>query len=211
MLHQIEINWPFNHQIRGDDNSDRLLILLHGYQQNGQWMQQRFTNLSFSGQVIAPDGLFPVPYKSKTGWRLTYSWYFFEPENNVYVIEMDRAIEYLLRGLKKYLAGKKEVCIAGFSQGGYLAPFLAKAIPQTTQVIGLSCRFRSEKLTEQLNFRLHAIHGEKDGSVDIERAQACFDEIIGHGNQGSFNRIAGLGHEVNDSAITLVSRLLSQT
>lgn len=209
MESQIDIKWPFNYQSRGDSSSERLLILLHGYQQSGKWMHRRFEELEFDGQVIAPNGLFPVPFKGKFGWQVTYSWYFYEPESNVYVIEMDRGIDYLLRGLAPHLVGKTDVRIIGFSQGGYMAPFLARSIEQSVQAIGVCCRFRSEKLKEKLSFRLDAIHGEDDQLVDLPRAKSCFDEIIGRGNRGEFIKVKGLGHDVDTSALRAVSSLLA--
>jgi len=87
-------------------------------------------------------------------------------------------------------------CIAGYSQGGYLAPFLAKNLSGVSQVIGINGRFRDEQLSGPLPFRLDGVNGEQDAFVDPVRARECHAAIVASGVQGSFIMVPDAGHGI---------------
>lgn len=193
-----------------EGNEDEALLVLHGYQQTGAWAFQRLRAVAEKQEkIISVNAPFPLPYKGKNGWVMTYGWYFFDSASGEYIIEMDFAVDYLKKVIAEYVRPGANIKVVGFSQGGYIAPFLAKDCDQVSQVIGLHCRFRSEVLTEQYNFRLDAIHGEDDSVVSPQRAEKCHQEIIEKGNTGDFCLLGGVGHEINDFVRREVVRLIS--
>ena len=86
--------------------------------------------------------------------------------------------------------------IIGYSQGGYLAPFVGEKIPQTKHVIGVNCRFRFDKLPDKLNFKIDGIHGEQDENVDPLRAKESFGVLKDRGASGGFYIVEKEGHRL---------------
>lgn len=206
----LDINLNFEYYDSGEPTADEVLILLHGFQQSGRWIHERLHEINFKGRVISPNGLYPVPLKLKKGWILTYGWYFFNPITSSYVTDMNESVKYLqclLEHIFKNSLGQKKIKVIGFSQGGYLAPFLAQVVKNINQVIGIHCRFRSEVLQEAYSFRLDAIHGRDDKIVEFDRSQKCHEEIL-QKNTGKFVGVNG-GHEITSEVIEELKQLVS--
>ncbi len=194
----INPTWNVDYFLREPKEAKELIILLHGYQQMGETVLH-FMESSFDERfvVISPNGPYPVPYKHRTGYRLGFAWYYFDPQTGIYSIDMSLAVEYVkaLADTSPWAHLPKR--IVGYSQGGYLAPFAALALENVKQVVGVNCRFRDEVLMDPLPFRLDAVHGAADAMVDPERAQKSHQAIIVRGSQGQFNLVPERGHQID--------------
>jgi len=195
------------------DTPKRLVVLLHGYQQRASTML-RLAAPSFGEEttVLAPDGPWPVPYRVADRYEMGYSWYFFDPKTEVYGVPMEPAIELLtawLAGIEE--VGSLPITVVGFSQGGYLAPFLGRALDAVDRVVGINCRFRSEVLTDRYAFRLDALAGAEDPVVDPDRARGCHEEIISRGNRGRFVVVPGAAHRLDSSMAAALTTLADES
>lgn len=197
----ISIQWPAHFEYRQVAQPKSVLVLLHGYQQNGADIMAALGSMAEANQaVVAPDGLFPVP-RSKSGQplKLGFSWYVFDPNSNRYLIEMDTACDYVKRLLAELDLLQLPARVIGFSMGAYLAPHVGLHLPNCRHVIGINGRFRSEVLTTKLPFRIDGIAGADDVLVDPDRAASCHEELVERGCVGTFTRVAGSGHRINEA------------
>ena len=174
-----------------------LVILLHGYQQRGETVLG-FTEPCFGEHqvVVAPDAPFPIPYRARERFRLGYAWYFFDVQLGEYRIDMSHAVDYLVAFVASLAWADLPKRIVGYSQGGYLAPFLGLKLEQVHQVVGVNSRFRSETLG-LLPFPVDGVHGQKDTLVDPENSQRCHRELTDLGNDGIFHTVPESGHQID--------------
>lgn len=188
----------------------RFVLFLHGYRQSGRtglaFLQNAFAPDDW---VVAPDGLFPSPYKSAAGVRLGYAWYFFDPESNVYLMDMSAAVEYLKALLAELNPGNLPMSIVGYSQGAYVAPYLGEVCSQTRQVVMVNGRYRDEDIQQVYPFYLDAVHGENDLVVDYKRSQTCHQAMLSLGNQGQFVSVPGTGHQVSEALTRALASVLN--
>ena len=204
----LQITWNAEYELR-KAKSNKLVLLLHGFQQSGSLIYRLLEDaIDSSFNLLAPNAPFPIPQKTGSGYRVSYTWYFFDPETDTYFYDMSLAIEYIEALLKNLDLKDKDVTVIGYSQGGYLAPFVAERLSAVSQVIGVNCRFRDEALTGPLPFRLDAIHGAADVLVDPKRAQRCHEAILENGGEGVFRLIEGGGHGITPEVRHQISTLL---
>lgn len=210
MRKEVQFPYPceYSYQESATGNKKSLLLLLHGYQQTGVWIYKRLRKLFPDYEIYSPNALFPLPHRLENSWLMTYGWYFFDPDTKEYIVDMQPAVDYLKAFLEPHLAGVEDIRIIGFSQGGYIAPVLAKELSQVKQVIGVGCRYRTELLTGQLGFRIDAIHGVEDQIVEHDRAQECHAQIISQGNTGEFLSMPSVGHELNPAVAEQVRAMM---
>ncbi|MDJ0835107.1 MAG: hypothetical protein QNK37_01240 [Acidobacteriota bacterium] len=199
----LDLTWDVNYLTRPVDRPKRMVLLLHGFQQTGGTIL-RLLGGCFDQDtlVVAPNGLFPYPYRSGNGYKIGYAWYFYDPVTGVYGVTMDPArtmLKKLVNGLGYAHLPK---WVAGYSQGGYLAPFVAQDLEGVTRVIGVNSRYRHEVLTEPLPFRLDALHGALDPVVEPEGSQTSHEKVIAAGNRGSFTLVTGAAHKIGDKLRT---------
>jgi len=205
----LRLAWNANYELRDIKNPEELVIILHGYQQRGELINRLLEGcVGPNVEVLSPDAPFPVPQKVNNNYQMAYTWYFFDPETDTYLYDMSIALDYLHELLTDLKLDHLPTRILGYSQGGYLAPFLGERLPQTKQVIGVNCRFRSEALNGPLPFKLDAIHGKKDVLVDPERAVKCHEELITQGCRGEFHLLEESGHGISAEVRSTLTTLL---
>ncbi len=178
-------------------NPSKIILLLHGYGESSQKIYKRLIDyLPKDALVIAPNGPFPSPSPTDDGYKISFAWYFFDNKKGEFFIDYDLPSE-LLKNLFIQLNLKDlPLTIIGYSQGGYLAPFVGEKISQTKHVIGVNCRFRFDKLPDKLNFKIDGIHGEQDESVDPLRAKESFGVLKERGATGDFYILKNEGHRL---------------
>ena len=127
-----------DYQSLGNPNSDRVILLLHGYAQNSQEIIDSFKSLIDESDAhwLVPNGVFPIPKKRKDYISYRFAWYFYNTVKQEYYIDFDYPSHVLSGLLAKLNTKDKAVTIIGYSQGGYLAPFVAQRYPQAQKVIG---------------------------------------------------------------------------
>jgi predicted esterase len=98
--------------------------------------------------------------------------------------------------------------VIGYSQGGYLAPKVASALGNVRQVIGVACRFHEDEVEGVPSFRLDAVHGEKDESVDFEPSRESHRALVARGARGEYFSDPASGHRMTPAMIELVRKAL---
>lgn len=191
----------YRHRSPSDVNAapKGLVLFLHGYTDHGGSFLRRLFNDGWPSifdqlSVLAPNGPFPVPVRSDTGWREAYSWYFYDDKLAQMIISPETATlgcEQLLLKL-----GYEDVpkIIVGFSQGGYLAPHLASRLKNVREIIGVGTGYREDYYPAQSPWRVSAIHGSDDDIFPVATARASHAAILPKTRGGEFFEIGGLGH-----------------
>ncbi len=115
----------------------------------------------------------------------------------------------MVSGLLKDLnPGGIPVTIIGFSQGGYLAPYIGGVNSDVDHVIGIGSVFREMILDHGLDFRLDAIHGVDDKIVSMEKSQIYYNKIIKHAQGGSYYSLKGSEHSLDKNVLSKLNELL---
>lgn len=182
-----------------------LLLLLHGYLDSGPAFFRRvFANQKPNYSVLAPNALFPIPTPSENGYRETYGWYFVDYERQKTFIAAQVARDYLRDFLEKLGYTNRPIVIAGFSQGGYLAPLIAALLPNCVGVVGIGCGYTADSYPQGLQFPLHAVHGDADEVILPSRSLTQFDELQKNTQENSFTWIPGMTHSLNADGAEIV-------
>ena len=180
-------------------NPKKVILLLHGYGERGQKIYKRLIDyLPKDVLIISPNGPFPLPVKTEEGFKLSFAWYFYDNIKEQFFIDYDLPSELLMNFYIQLNLPNLPLTIIGYSQGGYLAPFVGEKISQTSHVIGINCRFRYDKLKESLDFKLDGIHGKNDKTVDPLAALKSFEILKNRGVNGKFYFIENEGHHLNE-------------
>ena len=200
-----------HYHLSGDINSDTVFLVLHGVMEKGSRMMRRMQQaLPENALILAPDGPFPIPTKMKTGYKVRYAWYFFDNIKNIYVIDYQYSTNLLVNLLKALNFDKKQLVIIGYSQGGYLAPFVAQKSPQVKYIIGLACVFKQDLLAEKLTIPFTLVHGRQDSMVSYNGSFSNFEIISKYNKNCYFRSLENTDHYYNDCFADAVSKILSE-
>lgn len=191
-------------------NPKRLFLLLHGFSQRGESLMKKLSPvLPQDAVVLSPNAPFPAPYKTDSGYLEAYAWYFYLAKENRFVIPPGPAVQALKKLIAKLGYDKLPVTIIGFSQGGYLAPVVAKEM-KVDHVISVSADYLARYYSKDDRFRLDAIHGAKDeiSPIDISKKnlEALKKEL---GLNATFFELPNTRHEVDEEAIKVIAKILS--
>ena len=196
-------------QTYGDENSKEIIILLHGYGQNCEEIQEQLNDiLNPKYYWIIPNGLFPIPKKRRDSILYRYAWYFYNELKQKYYIDFNYPKEVLSNFINIIDPQKRDLTIIGYSQGGYLAPFLGQTLKQTKKVIGINCNYRSDMLNNNYNFSLYAIHGDQDEIVSYENSKNSFEKIRPLLTEGNFITVKDGRHSLTKDFITILKTLI---
>ncbi|MGZ3708615.1 MAG: alpha/beta hydrolase [Bdellovibrionota bacterium] len=100
----------------------RAILLLHGYTESADRMMRRCESAMPPGAlVVAVNAPFQVPVAVADGYRMGYSWYFYDFRTDEYVVGPETSIRMLSALMASLGAAELPVTLVGFSQGGYLA------------------------------------------------------------------------------------------
>lgn len=190
-----------------------LLLFVHGFTDTAHGFLRRAypdDMMDARFEILAPNGIFPVPQKIEKGWREAYAWYFAESKENAVVppIVGAEAIERLIEQLN---LDDREKIIVGFSQGGFLLPHLLKKVKNVKKAIGIGCLFRVEDYPEKMITVVDGIHGVDDEVVPFDRGQESFQTLKVKNPNGNFYPIQNLKHTMNDESRALLQKLLAET
>ena len=199
---------------KAPDKGGRLFLFLHGYMQKAYTIYNKFESLIKPGDgILAPNGAYPIPVKVKDNWKHGYSWYFYNPNTREYPIDTDVAVSFIKTLLNEKNLNEHKITAIGFSQGGYLTPYLAQNIPQIDHIIGMACEFKTNRLDEgkRFDFRADQVHGGCDDLVNIEHAKETHRAILKLGARGSFIEFPEEKHEYCDVFISKVVEFMQLT
>jgi predicted esterase len=195
----VETILPFSYRHRAVNTPKVLVIFLHGYSDHGGSFIRRLYPEGWpaalkDAAILVPNGPFPVPVKSETGWREAYSWYFYREDEQRMVISPDTAIRECKQLIKKF--GYEDIAkiVVAFSQGGYLAPQLAPHLENVVEIVGVATGYREDYYPPPAKFKITAIHGTDDEIFPIAQARTTHGKILSHGFHGDFIELPGLKH-----------------
>lgn len=203
-----ELPIPFPVTFCGDKESPNVL-LLHGFLQTASGFYKKTQSaFSQSQRCVAIQAPFPV-FRQRTGrYDVGYSWFFYDAASDTYLVTRDFGIQYCLEAIKRMGWKDSITQVVGYSQGGYVAPFLANHLPSVQQVTGVHCRFRHEDLGKPLGYTLNQIHGDDDQVVDPVKSKNSHSIIMEAGNRGQFYLLPETGHEISESVIDTLKGVL---
>lgn len=201
--------FPISYSLEGDMNSDHLYILLHGFMEKASKMVRRMRPLlPQNSLVLAPNGPFPLPEKSPSGYKVRYAWYFFDNIKNEYLIDYEFPTTLLKNLVIELGLANKKVTIIGYSQGGYLAPFLSMKLPKMERIIGMACVFKENLFPQELSCPYIQIHSEDDKMVSYEGSKSHFDSLNEKDKNGTFVTLKSAGHLYNEQYQEALKKLI---
>lgn len=198
--------------VLSSDQGEGLVILLHGYQDNAPSMLRKlgWQDKTLPFQWLAPNAPFPVPVWNADGFKEAYSWYFRDTDRKLIYVKPATTAERLAQLLSEIGLLQRPIVIFGFSQGGYLAPFLAKHLPNAKAIIGVGCGYTDEGFDGLKPLPVWGIHGVNDERIPIEKGRSEHAAVLTKGFPGEFIEVPGLTHKVDLSIEPKVRELIAR-
>ena len=208
--HEIRVQIPIS--IRFDEYTNlkapkRTLVLLHGY---GETKDRMFRKLgqhltANAHRIIVLNAPFPAPQLRKEGYKEGYAWYFRSQSLTMIAPETCDSIFDELIG--RCQLNSEPVTLIGFSQGGFVLPYLARKIKNLEQLIGISCGAHPHEFFSKSKPIFNIIHSIEDKVVDIATAEKQFSALGLDPQTSKFHRISG-GHEIDSVKVEAIKSLL---
>ena len=189
----------------------RVYLLLHGFNERAKHAVKRFQQfLPQNAAIIAPNAPYPLTEKRENFWRIGYAWYFYDSFKSQYLITPSAPAKMLGRLIER-LAPTSEVTVIGFSQGGFLAPYLPHYCQQCDQVIMVNSMVRSDMVKSKESVQYHALNANQDPAIDFKKAKEHFDFFSSNHNDSFFHEIATDSHEIVASHQKLLAQITTKT
>ena len=200
----------------GLQDPEHLYLLLHGYSESADTIRKRLLPLlEKKGKVIIPNAPFPLPKSFPLSERPSgkdllsgYAWYFYDAQTDKFLIPYEGPAQYLGDFINRYNKNDLPLTIIGYSQGGYLTPFLAQYAKNVRQVIGINCSFRDSLLTDIPNYEVHGINGDCDIIVDPLLAKERFQRLKERGLKGEFHLVKDATHRLGEEIKEKIKEIL---
>lgn len=190
---------PFGFRHRPVTSPRILIIFLHGYSDHGgSFVRRLFPDqwpTSFEHvAALAPNGPFPTPVKTESGWREAYAWYFYDEKEARMMITPETAVTACEKLVQDFGYEDVPKILVGFSQGGYLAPNLAKRLKNVREIIAVATGFREDYYPQNAKWRVNAVHGSNDEIFPVAKAREAHAAILRLGFDGEFFELPGGTH-----------------
>ncbi len=190
------------------DIATRNFLVLHGFYENAPIIKEKlFSLIPKNSNILIPNGCFPLPKRRSDGWELFFSWYFYDEKKQEFYVEYDFPAGVLEKLCQQLLPSDLPLTIIGYSQGGYLSPFVAERIPSCDKVLSLGCSYRFELLKDSSHFKVEGIHGAQDDKVDPGNAEKSFHKLDKK-IKGSFNLLNEVTHDLDSKFLEAISSKL---
>jgi predicted esterase len=192
-----------------------VVIFLHGYTDSGaSFLRRALREREVDFDILAPNGPFPLPVRSEKGYKEAFAWYFWDYAQHRIVIHPKTSVDMLLQLVASLGLEDVPKVIVGFSQGGFLAPFLARELSLVKGIITVGSSFRPEEYPVDQEVHVTAIHGDQDEIIPHTLGLEAFEKLLQKPNvRGDFNLFKGLGHTMNEESsdflIETIQRRLS--
>ncbi len=217
---QLPIHFLSNQDIDSNNQNmgERIFLLLHGYCETGDKIYHCLIDTLPSGNlIVAPNGLYPIPKsfplekrKSSEDLLQGHAWYFYDATKDHFLIDYDIPAHYLSSFLHQINPKNLPVTLIGYSQGGYLCPFVAQKYSKIDHIIGINCSYRVDKLDTLSKVRIDSINGDCDLVVDPQKAKERHQKLILKGCSGKFNLIENEAHKLTPVLVNMVKELVKQ-
>lgn len=187
----------------------RVYLILHGYLQSADIIDKLTRNLKLKGGVyLIPNGPFFVPYKKNNKQYYGYSWYFYDVENDKYLVNYTAGTEYLSNFLRAQELINNPLTILGYSQGGYMGLQLAKSLPNCDHLICLNAKAKAKYVDGPYHFKIDLVNGEDDLIIPLSGVEEEFNKIRTTGQKISLHKVYNSGHKINHNLISVVNGLI---
>ncbi len=211
---KIVANYQLKSIVREVANPKVLILLLHGYSQRGSFIYKKLVQfLPECAEVHAPTAPFPLlsnhPLSDRPKNKQLISgnaWYFYDAARDFFYIPYDIPVEILNNYLQINNPKHLPVIVIGYSQGGYLLPFLALKNKNILHIIGVNCSYRIDMFQKELPVKADAINGKNDQMVDPILAARRQEKLF-----GEFVLLENESHFLTTRFGTEVHRLLQQS
>jgi predicted esterase len=215
---ELDLRIPVPYILEKAPGSKRGILLLHGYNDRANSARRRVFGAKPLEKLtlFAPNGIFPAPVRIKEQHRIAYAWYFRDGDSGLQMSSPEFGADGVMQMIAKLGLQDHSWIVVGFSQGGFLAPYLLNAGLRADSVIAIGAAYRLEAyqlLSEKRDLStvtLHAIHGDIDQIIGLDRAKSSYEVIQGLGVKGSFNTLKGVGHTLDVSGQDLVQKLITE-
>lgn len=224
-LHQFDVtsNIPFKNP---EDLKDveEVFVLFHGFSEKGATIYKRlgsrihkhFENQGRKVLVLAPNGLYPMPHFHPLEAEGTpeellkgYSWYFYHQSTDYFLVDYIVPATTFKNWIEALIPTHIPKTIIGYSQGGYLSPFVGLQLKEVKKVIGINCSFREEKFDRLPDFPLLQFQGDKDTVIDTMLCHNRFQALVEKGyKNGEFIWMPGIDHKLTpEMADAVIAKL----
>ena len=200
-----------DYYLRRPKNGEPLIILLHGFGETLGHILRHFEHkLPEKFGILAINGIFPLPQKKfdSPEWKLRFCWYFYDALKKEYFIDQRYPAEAISNLMSNLNLNQCKKVIIGFSQGGYLAPFLGEKLDNVTKCIAINAEYKYLMLSKLCSFTIINICGEKDEVVDPKNCKNSHQEMIKKGNRGEFHLVKNAGHQINVDIVDTVLKCI---
>lgn len=190
-----------------------LLIVLHGYTDSNTAAVRRLYPENLADlEVLAPNGLFPVPARRGEVWKPAYAWYFADFRRNAVLMHPEISAKAMSQLLSKLNLVERPKILLGFSQGVFFIPHLLREIKNVRSIFAVGAAYRSEDYAHSIDIPFEALHGSDDEVISLATAQNSFDQFVKTKcTNGKFSVFPGLKHTMNDDSRKYLSERLIET
>lgn len=194
-----------------DEGDGPVIICLHGYGQSAEDLYNLIeSGLPEKSTLLIPNGPYPLPGKARTIESLGFAWYFYDTKSSEYYVPY-KIPANLVKDLVAHLnLSQRKKIIIGYSQGGYLAPFLAQELNDVEKVICLNSSFRPDLMDDlKHDFLVHAINGEDDDMVNPLEAKKKHAKLEKYNCLGEFTLLKDTNHRINEEMLLKLKTYLT--
>jgi predicted esterase len=189
---------PISSLVFEANEAHEILILLHGYKENGRRMLIDFeSKITNTCSVYAPNGFIPIPKQDFTTTRFGYAWFFQSIKSDTGIIPLKWAAETLSNWIKLINPKKLPVKLIGFSQGGILAMQMINSIDELVEVstYGVHPLLEPINFKKAQNIKINCYHGRHDEIIPLSYVMPYYDEMKNECPYFSLQIFEG-GHEM---------------
>jgi predicted esterase len=199
----------YDYWIRKANQPKELILLLHGFSQRGESIFKKLVNeLPAHAIVLSPNAPFPSPVRINDEYKEAYAWYFYLSKEKRFVIPPTEATKSLKDLICDLGYEKLPIRIIGFSQGGYMAPWLVKELPNVHHSISISADYPAHYYEGLRDYKFDIIHGVEDKIAPIASIRNNTEILKTKNRNFTLHELDNTGHEINAAVVELVQKLL---
>lgn len=182
--------------------SKPVLIFFHGYSDSAKaFLRRAYPNMNEKYEILAINGLFPVPQKKDNEWKQAFAWYFADFTTKSVLIHPEISAKAVIHLLEKLNLQNREKVLIGFSQGGFFIPFILPLLEKVKYIVAIGAAYREQDYQKALEVPMDALHGDEDDIISYTTAETSFKDLVQKKNpSGKFYGFNGLKHTMNDDA-----------
>ncbi len=209
---QINSEIPISYHHLNQSTDKPLLLFFHGYSDSAKGLLRRaLPDLDDRYEILAINGLFPVPQKKDNEWKQAFAWYFADFTSNSVLIHPEVSAKAVVHLIHQLGLTKRPKILIGFSQGGFFLPFLMPSLENVLYLVAIGAAYRTEDYAFKLNVPLDAIHGTADEVIPFELSKKSFERLVAQKNPlGQYYQFEGLRHTMNDESRHLLKNKIDE-